>query len=228
VHRVPDHWPHVARSESLRCHAAQAAEADDREKPMTPYRTVSWLPPLVERALEMAEAAAFTESCTHEVGRLLYTLAAHCNHGTVAEIGTGYGVGAAWIASGLPPSASLVTVEIDEAKAAAARSLFSSYPNVLVLHGDWHEILAYAPFTMLFADGGKAKERESEVLLEALEPGGLVVLDDLTPEDQWTPEQQQRWNPDPVRSFWLNHPRLAATEILVTPASAVIRAVRLR
>lgn len=104
----------------------------------------------------------------------------------------------------------------------------SSYPNVLVLHGEWHEILAYAPFTMLFADGGKAKEREAEVLLEALEPGGLVVLDDLTPEDQWTPEQQQRWNPDPVRSFWLNHPRLAATEILVTPASAVIRAVRLR
>lgn len=194
---------------------------------MTSYRAVSWLPPLVERALQLAQAAAFTGSCTSEVGRLLYTLAARCHCGTVGEIGTGYGVGAAWIASGLPPSASLVTVEIDEARAAAARSLFTGCPNVLVLHGDWHEILAYAPFTMLFADGGKAKEREPEVLLEALEPGGLLVLDDLTPEDQWTPEQRQRWSPDPVRSFWLNDPRLAATEILVTPTSAVILAVRL-
>lgn len=194
---------------------------------MIAYRAVSWLPPLVERALETAEAAAFTESSTHEVGRLLYALAARCNRGTVAEIGTGYGVGAAWIASGLPPPVSLVTVEIDEARAAAARSLFSGYPNVLVLHGDWHEILAYAPFVMLFADGGKAKEREPEALLEALEPGGLLVLDDLTPEDQWTPEQRQRWSPDPVRSFWLNDPRLAATELLLTPTSAVILAVRL-
>lgn len=118
---------------------------------MTAYRADSWMPSLVARALQMAEAAAFTQSCTHEVGRLLYALAARCNRGTVAEIGTGYGVGAAWIASGLPASASLVTVEIDEARAAAARSLFSGYPNVLVLHGDWHEILAYAPFTMLFA-----------------------------------------------------------------------------
>ena len=195
---------------------------------MTSYRAVSWLPPLVERALRLAQAAAFTESCTHKIGLLLYTLAAHCHRGTVGEIGTGCGVGAAWIASGLPPSASLVTVEIDEARAAAARSLFSSYPNVLVLHGDWHEVLDYAPFTMLFADGGKVKERELEVLLEALEPGRLVVLDDLTPEDQWTAEQRQRWSPDPVRSFWLNDSRLAATEILVTPASAVILAVRLR
>lgn len=35
---------------------------------MTSYRAVSWLPPLVERALRLAQAAAFTESCTHEVG----------------------------------------------------------------------------------------------------------------------------------------------------------------
>ncbi len=194
---------------------------------MTAYRAVSWLPPLVERALQLAQTAAFTDSCTPEVGRLLYTLAARCDRGTVAEIGTGYGVGAAWIASGLRPPVSLVTVEIDEARAAAARSLFSGYPNVLVLHGDWHEILDYAPFTMLFADGGEAKEREPEVLLDALEPGGLLIFDDLTPESHWTPEQRQRWNPDPLRSFWLNDPRLAATEILLAPASAAILAVRL-
>ena len=38
----------------------------------------------------------------------------------IAEIGTGFGVGAAWLLAGMDPTASLVTVEVDAERAKAA------------------------------------------------------------------------------------------------------------
>jgi hypothetical protein len=42
-------------------------------------------------------------------------------------------------------------------------------------------------------------------------------MDDLTPG---------RTGPDPVREFWLGHPRLAAVELTLSPSMAAIVAVR--
>lgn len=193
---------------------------------MTAYRATSEIPPLVRRATALAERLGFTQSCTPETGRLLRVLAAQVREGIVGELGTGCGVGAAWLASALAPGVSLVTIELDAARAAAAGDLVAGMPNVRVLHGDWRELLPHGPFALLFADGGKAKQHEPDALVAALQLGGLLVLDDLTPEDQWPAEW--RGKPDPVREFWLNDPRLAATELLVSPTMAVIVASRLR
>src|SRR3954451_8090542 len=100
---------------------------------MTEHRANGDVPPLVRQALALAEEMDFTQSCTPEVGRLLVVLATQRREGTVGEIGTGCGVGAAWIVSNLAPGATFVTVELDEARAAAARSLFASLPSVRVL-----------------------------------------------------------------------------------------------
>ena len=70
------------------------------------------LPPLVERALELSERAGFTRSCSHEAGRLLQVLAGQRGRTRVAEIGTGCGVGSAWILSALDPEMPFVTVEL--------------------------------------------------------------------------------------------------------------------
>jgi predicted O-methyltransferase YrrM len=183
-------------------------------------------PPLVARAIELAERAGFEHSSTPEVGGLLHVLARQIPEGVIGEIGTGYGVGSAWIACALAPEVSLVTVELDKECAAQASRLFEPFPSVRVLQGDWHDILAHGPFALLFADGGKAKQDEPEAILQAVRPGGLIVLDDLTPQNQWPPEW--RGQPDPVREFWLKDPRVAATEVLVTPSMAVILAARAR
>ncbi len=192
---------------------------------MATYRTLTEIPPLVARATAIAERMAFTQSCWPEVGRLLAVLAGSVREGVIGEIGTGCGVGAAWMAGALSPNTRLITVESDATRAEAAREILMPAPGVQALHGDWHDILAHGPFDMLFADGGHAKRHEPEVLLEALRPGGLVVLDDMTPEEQWPPEW--RGQPDLVREFWLNEPRLAATEILTGPRMAVIVATRI-
>jgi predicted O-methyltransferase YrrM len=170
------------------------------------------LPPLVERALALAERTGFQRSCSFETGRLLQMLAGQRGHERVAEIGTGCGVGSAWILSALDPDVAFLTVELDEQRAAHATELLAEDESARVLHGDWREVLPdEAPFDFLFADGGKSKYHEEVVGL--LAPGAMLVLDDLTPGYA---------DPDPVRELWLNHSRLVAVELQVSPREAVI------
>lgn len=194
---------------------------------MAAYRAMIGVPPLVTRALRLAEELEFRHSCTPEVGRLLRVLGSALGEGVVAELGAGCGVGTAWIVGGLNPATPFVTVERNPARAAAVRALFAEVPNVRVIEGDWRAILPHGPFAMLFADVAAAKGTEAEAALATVRPGGLLVLDDLTPEERWGPEQRAQWGGgDPVRAFWLNDPRLVATEVLTTPESAVLLATR--
>jgi predicted O-methyltransferase YrrM len=187
------------------------------------------VPNLVHRAEALATAMRFDRSSIPEVGRLLAMLTAARPRGRVAEIGTGCGVGSAWIASALAPEAALVTVESDEERAAAAGRLFAEQPNVRVLHGDWHVLLPpEAPFDLVFFDGGYWKRgdvpAESEAALELVAAGGTVVVDELAPE-ALRPEER-RGRSDSVREFWLGDPRLRAVEIMTTPRTVAILATK--
>lgn len=176
-------------------------------------------PPLVARALALELELGFERSCIPEVGMLLHVLAGQRGRTRVGELGTGCGVGAAWIVSALPPTVPFVTVEVDEARARAAAELFAADENVRVLHGDWHERMPpEAPFDLLFLDSGKQHpELDGEEVVGWLAPGATILIDDLTPG---------RPGPDPVREFWLNHPRIAALELLTTPQTAAILGTR--
>jgi predicted O-methyltransferase YrrM len=132
----------------------------------------------------------------------------------VAELGTAFGEGAAALAE---TARSVVTVELDPARAAVARGRLAPYGNVELLEGDAYELLrGRGPFGLVFADGGAY---DWEFILGLVEPGGLVVKDDLTPG--------RAVAGDPVREFLLRDPRLASVEILTTPHAAAIVAVRL-
>ena len=89
-----------------------------------------------------------------------------------------------------------------------------------VLTGDWRELLPpEAPFDLVFYDAAKQlrPQEDGERVVGLLAPGGIAMLDDLTPGFA---------GPDPVRDFWLGRPDLAATEVLTTAKSAAILAVR--
>jgi predicted O-methyltransferase YrrM len=199
------------------------------------YRSRAYVPPLVQRAIELAQRHGFEHSCIPEVGRLLGVLASHVQHGIVGEIGTGAGVGAAWMLSHMASTSRFVTVEADAERATAAENLFRDQPKAQVIHGDWREILAHGPFDLLFVDAGAAKaapnastaglEAAAETILRVLRPGGMVVMDDLGPEEYWPEEWRGR--PDPVREFWLNDTCLTATEVLTTPRTMAILATRI-
>ena len=172
------------------------------------------------RALELERRLGFTHSSIPKVGHLLHVLAAQRGRTRVGELGTGCGVGAAWIVSALPPSIPFVTVEVDPTLAEAAAELFAEDENVTVLQGDWHELMpTEAPFDLLFYDGGGKQhpELDGEQVVGLLAPGATIVMDDLTPGRELH---------DAVREFWLNHPEIAALELLTTPETASIVGTR--
>jgi predicted O-methyltransferase YrrM len=171
------------------------------------------VPPLVEKALALAQRLGFEKSCSPATGRLLQLLASQRGRARVAEIGTGCGVGSAWLLAGLAPDVPFLTVEPDDERAAAAADLLAADENARVLHGDWLDVLPpEAPFDLLFADGGKCNADER--LVDLLAPGGTLVMDDLTPG--------RATEGDPVRELWLGHPRLVAAELRVSEREAVI------
>jgi predicted O-methyltransferase YrrM len=174
-------------------------------------------PPLARRALALAHELRFEKSSLPEDGALLHVLAARRGLERVAEIGTGTGVGAAWIVSALPPQTPFFTCEVDDVRAARAAELFADDPNVTVLHGGWRDVLPpEAPFDLLFVDGGRAKE-DVDAVVGLLAPGGTAVLDDF-----WHDPAE----PDALRDAWLEHPLLSAVEVWVTPSRRAIVAVR--
>ena len=133
---------------------------------------------------------------------------------TVAEIGTAFGEGSAAMAE---TAVSVVTVEVDPARIARARERLSGLANVELLEGDAYELLrGRGPFGLVFADGGRY---DWDAIIELVEPGGLVVKDDLTPG--------RPVEGDPVREALLRDPRLAGAEVLTTASTAAIVAVRI-
>jgi len=174
-------------------------------------------PPLVERALEVAARLGFDRSCLDEDGRLLHVLAGRRGIVRAGEIGTGAGVGAAWIVSALEPGVPFVTVEQDTVLAAAAAELFASDHDVRVLVGDWRDMMPReAPFDFLFVDAADAKDDPGAVL-GLLAPRATVVLDDFCLDSEPV---------DPRRDGWLRHPELNATHLRTTPERGVVVAVR--
>src|SRR5262245_30474001 len=93
-------------------------------------------PELVQRAAAWAAASGFSKSCIYETGRLLQLLARSVTCGVIGELGSGYGYGTAWLASGRRAGVRLVTVECDARAAAATREVLAGLPDVTVLEDD--------------------------------------------------------------------------------------------
>ncbi|ARF82443.1 O-methyltransferase [Kitasatospora aureofaciens] len=181
------------------------------------------VPAEVLAAERLAARLGFGKSCTREVGRLLALAAAAKPGGTVAESGTGAGVGTAWLRSGLGPGARLVTVERDGELARRSAGLFADDARVRVLHGDWRLLEEHAPFDVFFCDGG-GKRDDPDRVVELLAPGGLLLMDDFTPSPHWPP--RFGGEVDGLRLHYLTHPALEATEVLAAPGGSAVLAVR--
>jgi len=115
-------------------------------------------PALVARAIATARQQGFPltreeagtglpSASLPATGRFLAVLAASCRAGRIAELGTGVGIGSAWLASAMPADCTLITTEIDPARAAAAATVLAADERVQVRTGDWAELLPpLAPF----------------------------------------------------------------------------------
>ena len=181
------------------------------------------LPDVVSRAFAVSRRAGYVSFCRNETGRLLATLAA-TRGGTMAEFGTGCGVGTAWLRSGLRGETRIVTAELDERLAGGASRIFADDPQVEVLAADWSTLLDKGPFSLLFLDSGEPTDVGVDAMADLVEEGGLVVLDDFTPCELWPPISGGRV--DTLREQWLTDERFTAVEVMVAPDASALIATR--
>ena len=182
------------------------------------------LPDVVSRAFAVSRRSGYVSFCRNETGRLLATLAA-TRGGTMAEFGTGCGVGTAWLRSGVRDGATrIVTAELDARLAGAAAEIFADDPQVEVLSADWSTLLDKGPFSLLFLDSGEPTEVGVDAVADLVEDGGIVVLDDFVPCSSWPPIHLGRV--DTLREHWLSDDRFTAAEVMVAEDASTIIATR--
>jgi demethylmenaquinone methyltransferase/2-methoxy-6-polyprenyl-1,4-benzoquinol methylase len=140
------------------------------------------LPASVLAAQERAARAGFQLACEAGVGRLLAALAAAVpGGGRVLEIGTGTGVGLAWLVHGLGArqDAEVVTIELDDQVQRTALSA-PWPPWVRFESGDGAEVVGrLGEFDLIFPDAPGGKIFKLRRTVAALRRGGVLVVDDM-------------------------------------------------
>ncbi|MEO3973854.1 class I SAM-dependent methyltransferase [Streptomyces sp. CAU 1734] len=150
--------------------------------------TPGLLPPALPALRAKAAGAGFTMSCDDRTGGLLAALAAARPAGRILELGTGAGEGSAWLLGGMDPDSRLISVELDPEVQAIAREHLGSDPRVTLVTGDggsWLEQYRGEPFDLVFADTWPGKFTHLDRALELVAPGGIYLIDDLTPRPEW-------------------------------------------
>lgn len=140
------------------------------------------VPARVAEAQRRAEAAAFAFSSEPEVGALLSCLAASVPaRGRILELGTGAGCGLAWLVHGLGErtDVEIVTVDVDRALQDRTRSV--PWPDYVRFElGDGVVVVPVSgTFDLIFADAPGGKTTGLGQTIEALGPGGILVVDDM-------------------------------------------------
>ena len=183
------------------------------------------VPELVAAAAGRARSAGFDLSCEPAVGGLLAVLAAHQPAGSrILELGTGAGVGTAWIVSGLLPRTDVTVTTVEQDPQTARLAGQGSWPAFTDLrHGDALDVLREGGgFDLIFADAPGGKHEGLDLTIAALNPGGLLVVDDMTPVPRWPAELHARQAE--VRRALLASPLLTSAEL--TCGSGVIVCAR--
>ena len=185
------------------------------------------LPSSVVAAQARAEQLGFELSSEPEVGRLIACLAQTVPAGgRILEIGTGAGVGLAWIVHGLGnrSDVEVITVEVDGELAAQVRA--AGWPEwVSIVEGDGAELVGtLGSFDLIFPDAPGGKIFKLRKTVAALRPGGVLLVDDMDLSRHADPELRNALAS--VRERLLDHPDLICAELPF--ASGVIVASRRR
>ena len=149
---------------------------------------ISRIPPMLDPITADTAAAGFTMASEPKTGALLSVLAASKPGGRLLELGTGTGIGTAWMLSGMNAAARLDTVDVDGTVMEIARRHLGSDPRVTFHHMDGAEFIARSAkdrYDLIYADAWPGKFSQLDEALELLSVGGIYFIDDLLPQRNW-------------------------------------------
>lgn len=146
------------------------------------------LPPVLEAIHRDTQQLGFTMASDPQTGSLLRTLAATKPGGQFLELGTGTGIGTAWLLAGMDASARLTSVDNDTSVLEIARRHLGQDPRVTFHLADGADFLTrLAPFSFdfVYADTWPGKFTDLDRALDLLRVGGIYLVDDLLPQPSW-------------------------------------------
>src|SRR5580658_2329030 len=128
-------------------------------------------------------------------GAMLRVLAASKPGGRLLELGTGTGIGTAWLLDGMDRDARLISVDVDPGPQALAREVLGLDTRLEIVTADAGVFLRDQKgnmFDLIFADAMPGKYELLDEALNLLRPGGLYVIDDMLPQENWPENHAQR------------------------------------
>lgn len=155
----------------------------DSNDVITPVKGLD-TPRSLEPLLAESRNLGFHMSSDNEVGALLRTLATTKPGGKFLELGTGTGMGTAWILEGMDSKASLVSVESNAEFLSCAEHVLGSDPRISFLNEDAESYLERnqdSRFDFIFADSIPGKYIGLDLALNILNVGGIYIVDDMQP-----------------------------------------------
>ena len=133
-------------------------------------------------------ALGFGMASEAKTGALLRALAASKPGGRILELGTGTGVGTAWLLAGMDANARLDSVDNDPAAQAVAQRHLGHDSRVTFHLADGAEFLRQLPplaFDLVYADTWAGKFTDLDMALALVRVGGIYLVDDLLPQPNW-------------------------------------------
>ncbi len=145
-------------------------------------------PGVLSAILQDTRAIGFGMASEEKTGTLLRALAASKPAGRILELGTGTGVGTAWLLAGMDASSRLDSVDNDAAAQRVAQRHLGHDSRVTFHLGDGAEFLERLPplaFDLVYADTWAGKFTDLDAALAVVRAGGIYVVDDLLPQPNW-------------------------------------------
>lgn len=149
---------------------------------------IAQIPAVLDAILRETERIGFTLASEPKTGSLLRTLAASKPGGQFLELGTGTGVGTAWLLAGMDANARITSVDSDAKVLEVARRYLGHDPRVTFHLADGATFLAQLAqqqFDFIYADAWPGKFTHLDLALSLLRVGGIYFIDDLLPQPSW-------------------------------------------
>jgi predicted O-methyltransferase YrrM len=149
---------------------------------------IARLPPALAAIQADTARLGFSMASEPKTGAFLAALAAAKPGGRLLEIGTGTGVGTAWLLSGMDASARLDSIDTDRAVVDVAQRHLRGDARVAFRLEDGAAFLSRADpdtYDLVYADAWPGKFTHLDAALACIRQGGFYVIDDLLPQANW-------------------------------------------
>ena len=145
-------------------------------------------PVALDGIIRDTDRIGFAMASERQTGSLLRALAAAKPGGRFLELGTGTGVGTAWLLDGMDRNAELDSIDNDPTVLDIARRHLGADRRVRFHLVDGTTFLRQSPtrrFDLIYADAWPGKFTDLDVALSLLRDGGIYFIDDLLPQSNW-------------------------------------------